>query len=212
MKDTREKLLKTAAKLFAQKGYTGTTVRQIVQRADANLSAVRYHFGDKDGLYLATVAYLTGQNRHEIMKDMISPEEIAALSYQDALQYLHKMIDRFMDLGFSRKNILLERIFTYAELENAPAFREALLNQTGNFRSILYGLVSRLTGLKAGNPELVLLCHTIFSQSLQTDFIRFSTCRALGIKKYTPEICTQIKRIVWRNMCAILDLYNKEKK
>jgi len=209
MQDTREKLLKTAARLFAQKGYTGTTVRQIVQRAGANLSAVRYHFEDKHGLYLATVQYLTEQIRCDMMKEMIAPEQIAALSRPDALQYLHKMMDRFLELGFTRKNILLERIFTYAELEDSRAFREALLDQTGRFRGIWYGLISRLTGVKEGSVELVLLCHTIFSQTLQTDFIRFATCHSLKIKKYTPEICARMKEMVWHNTCAILDLYTK---
>ncbi len=212
MKDTREKLLKTAAKLFAQKGYTGTSVRDIVQRAGANLSAVQYYFGGKNGLYLATVAYLTGQIRAEMMKEMVLPQEISALSREQALDSLKQMINRFLDMSFSRKNILLERIFTYAELEDSRTFRETLLNQTSRFRDTWYGLVSHLTGLKVGSAELILLCHTIFSQGHQSDFMRFAVCHQLKLKKYTPQLCDQIKELVWNNTRAILDLYNKEKK
>lgn len=211
MRDTRVKLIKTAARLFAQNGFSGTTVRQIVQRAGANLSAVRYHFGDKYGLYIATVEYLTGKIRAELMKDMVLPEQIPQLTRAQALQYLHTILDRFMELGFTRKNILLERIFTYAELEDSHTFRQALLGQTSRFRETWYMLMGHLTGLKKNSPELVLLCHSVFSQSLQTDFMRFATCQSLGIKKYTPEICTKLKQIVWHNACAILDLYNKGK-
>lgn len=211
MQNTRIKLLKTSARLFAQKGYSGTTVRQIVQRAGANLSAVRYHFGDKYGLYLATVQYLTKHVGTEVMKDMVLPEDINNLSYDKALKYLHTLLDRFMEVSFTRKNILLERIFTYAELEDSGAFRQVLLEQTSRLRDTWYSLLSRLTGLKKDTPELVLLCHSIFGQANQSDFMRFAVCKSLHLTKYTPEVFARLKQIVWQNTCAILDLYNKGK-
>ena len=45
MKDTRTKLLKTSARIFARKGYSGTSVRDIVNVAHVNVSAIAYHFG-----------------------------------------------------------------------------------------------------------------------------------------------------------------------
>ncbi len=211
MNDTRNKLIKISAKLFAKKGFSATSIRQICQAGGTNVSAIRYHFGDKYGLYMAAVEYLTAQIRSEVMKDMVKQADIKDLSRQEALQYLHKIIDRFMDMGFSGKSILLERIFTYAELENSRQFRQALLGRTNVFRDTWFGLISHITGLKIHSPELVLLGHTIFCQSLQTDFIRFATCHSLQIHKYTPEICAKLKQIVWCNTCAILDTYIKGK-
>jgi AcrR family transcriptional regulator len=49
--DTRERLLDTAEELFARKGYSGTSVRDITATAGSNLAAVNYHFGSKHGLY-----------------------------------------------------------------------------------------------------------------------------------------------------------------
>ncbi|MEU8615468.1 TetR/AcrR family transcriptional regulator [Actinoplanes sp. NPDC048791] len=53
--DTRTQLLDAAEHLFAERGYRGTSVRAITDRAGANLAAVAYHFGSKAEL-LAAVA------------------------------------------------------------------------------------------------------------------------------------------------------------
>ncbi len=52
---TRQRLLETALRLFAEHGFSKVTVRQISQAADANLAAINYHFGDKLGLYTEVV-------------------------------------------------------------------------------------------------------------------------------------------------------------
>ena len=49
--DCRSKLLATAARLFARKGYNGVSVRELAKAAGVNLSMISYHFGGKEGLY-----------------------------------------------------------------------------------------------------------------------------------------------------------------
>ena len=52
---TPQRLLCAAKTLFAEKGYDGTTIKELVTLAKANISLVSYHFGGKDGLYKACV-------------------------------------------------------------------------------------------------------------------------------------------------------------
>jgi AcrR family transcriptional regulator len=49
--ETRERVLRAAAQLFADRGFKKVTVRDICRAARANVAAVNYHFGDKSGLY-----------------------------------------------------------------------------------------------------------------------------------------------------------------
>ncbi len=49
----RGRLVRSALRLFAEKGYEGATTREICESARANISAIRYYFGDKAGLYRA---------------------------------------------------------------------------------------------------------------------------------------------------------------
>ena len=49
--ETRERLIDASARLFAERGFSKVTVREICRRARANVAAVNYHFGGKQGLY-----------------------------------------------------------------------------------------------------------------------------------------------------------------
>jgi AcrR family transcriptional regulator len=48
---TKQRLLKAACGIFAEKGFRDATVAEICEAAGANIAAVNYHFGDKETLY-----------------------------------------------------------------------------------------------------------------------------------------------------------------
>jgi len=60
--DTRERLLEAAGDVFSESGFRAATVRDIVARAGANLAAVNYHFGDKEGLYAAVLQHFAKES------------------------------------------------------------------------------------------------------------------------------------------------------
>jgi AcrR family transcriptional regulator len=55
--DTRRRLLEAALIVFADKGFDGTGIRDIAERAKANSAMVQYHFGGKEGLYLEALRF-----------------------------------------------------------------------------------------------------------------------------------------------------------
>jgi AcrR family transcriptional regulator len=54
---TRIRLLTSAAAVFAERGYEDATVRQICERAGANIALVNYYFGDKLELYTEVLRF-----------------------------------------------------------------------------------------------------------------------------------------------------------
>lgn len=53
--DTRAKLIDVATRLFALKGLTGVSVREVTVAAQSNVSAISYYFNGKEGLYQAVM-------------------------------------------------------------------------------------------------------------------------------------------------------------
>lgn len=56
--NTKQLLLDAAEVLFSERGYEAIGIREIVDRAGANLAAIKYHFGSKRDLYNETVRRL----------------------------------------------------------------------------------------------------------------------------------------------------------
>ena len=50
MNETRQIILDTAEKLFAESGYAATSLRHIISDAQVNLASIHYHFGSKQDL------------------------------------------------------------------------------------------------------------------------------------------------------------------
>ena len=51
--DTRQRLIDAAGAIFAEHGFQTATIREICQRAEANVAAVNYYFYGKQDLYTA---------------------------------------------------------------------------------------------------------------------------------------------------------------
>ncbi len=79
---TRERILKAAERLFAERGYDGTSIRTIVAKAKVNQAAINYHFEGKDGLYREV---LRAAFRALTEDQLAHGEEIKTMSREAAL-------------------------------------------------------------------------------------------------------------------------------
>lgn len=59
----RQRLLQVALELFGEQGFQATTTRQIAEMADQTLPAIRYYFGNKEGLYMACAQSIAASYR-----------------------------------------------------------------------------------------------------------------------------------------------------
>ncbi len=213
MKDTRQKILRSATRLFAQKGFSGTSVRDIVRTAKVNVSAIRYYFGDKRKLYKETLQFLAEEHRKQTCgtkSPLLTVQDLARYSHEQALALLHQILDALLESGLSNHNLPLERIFTLVELESAP-MRKMLLSYMNPYRELPLQLVAKLTGLSPKSPELLVVFHSIFGQVMLSECHRVVILTQLGVSHISPSLRAQIKNVVWRHTLAILNSYQKGK-
>jgi AcrR family transcriptional regulator len=64
--ETQYRLLDAAGRIFADKGFEGTTVREICQQAKVNIAAVNYYFRDKERLYIEAVKHACRQDTERV--------------------------------------------------------------------------------------------------------------------------------------------------
>jgi AcrR family transcriptional regulator len=96
-KATEKRLLEAAGEIFAEYGYRAATVRQICEKAGANIAAVNYHFGDKERLYMAVLRSVPAANAEKY------PANVGLTSNATAEQklraYIRSLLQRVFDEG-----------------------------------------------------------------------------------------------------------------
>jgi TetR/AcrR family transcriptional regulator len=85
----REELMKAALTLFTQRGYSATTVRELVEAAGVTKPVLYYYFGSKEGLFLELMR--THFGRLEAVVDVYRKEEGS----------VRKRLTTMLDKGFA---------------------------------------------------------------------------------------------------------------
>lgn len=86
---TSARLLASARKLFADKGFNAASLREITGAAGANLGAVTYHFGSKEALYHTVL--------EEVFEDAAAGVERAAAPHPDPLHRIRAVVTAFFE-------------------------------------------------------------------------------------------------------------------
>jgi AcrR family transcriptional regulator len=68
--NARQRILETATDLFAEKGYTGTYVREIVEKAGVSKPVLYYYFQSKEGLFYAILEW-AADVQHKILNEIV---------------------------------------------------------------------------------------------------------------------------------------------
>lgn len=171
MDSTQERLLQIAAKLFADKGYAGVSMRAIANAAGITQAAIYHHFSNKEALYFAAVRYLhedvsvaflsglatpaPAEERfallvNQMMSQLDTEDDLRRIYLRELLEGDQHRLEELVTSVFSDVSTVIEQLLE----ELAPAQDSHLL-----FLSLV-GLVihhlqaRKLSGfLPRGNPE-----------------------------------------------------------
>ncbi|MEO7162505.1 MAG: TetR family transcriptional regulator [Bdellovibrionia bacterium] len=123
MRDTREILIQTAKTLFAEKGFDGTTVKDIADRAKVNISLISYHFQGKERLYRTCLELLGNARLAVAVRVLQKPQSadefrvrlemfvVELLSGHIEEPELSRIVARECDMGFSTAQDIFKSTF-----------------------------------------------------------------------------------------------------
>jgi AcrR family transcriptional regulator len=89
-----DRIVREAAKLFADKGFKGVTTREIARAVSLNIGTVHYHVGSKRDLYLKVYAWACAEEREAIAASL---EEAAEKIDDPPVSLAQRLIDGFVE-------------------------------------------------------------------------------------------------------------------
>jgi AcrR family transcriptional regulator len=180
--ETRQRLLEAAGEIFAEQGFRNATVREICDRAQANIAAVNYHFGDKESLYIAVVQYAHSYALQKFPPDLALRPDATA---EERLRgFIRAFLLRILDEG---RPAWHGRLMAREMVEPTRAL-DALVEQSIRPQfEMLSSIVRRLLGPSASD-EVVRRCGaSVIGQCLHYYHARAVIARINPHLRYTPE-------------------------
>ncbi len=155
---TRERILSAAERLFAERGYEGTSIRAIVGKARVNQAAINYHFAGKDGLYREI---LRGAFRALTEHQLAHAEETKAMPREQALEEFvrHQLRPLLARDDLSR----YIRLFNWEAVRPTAVFRKLISEEAMPFIGLAVDLMRRFMP-KADQPTLTLAAIWLMGQ------------------------------------------------
>lgn len=127
---TKDRILGAAEELFAQQGFTGTSLREVTSRADVNIAAVNYHFGSKENL----VNEVFRRRMDEMSAQRLQALKIATAEHPGELEpVLAAFVEPALALAQDRHGGgAFIRVIARAYAEKNDALRKFLSDQYGH--------------------------------------------------------------------------------
>lgn len=154
---TLTRLLDAAREAFSQHGFQGATVREICRRAEANVAAVNYHFGSKDGLLAEVLNF-------GMLEDL---QQANAHSNERPEGRLRLFIRDFMLMLLDEQNPSSQCQIMARELADpTPALDKIVHEAIAPLHKFLGSLVRDIAGDQVSETELRRCVHSILGQCL----------------------------------------------
>jgi len=156
--ETRQRLVEAAGEVFAEHGFRDATIREICERAKANIAAVHYHFGDKEELYAAVFSYARSCAVAQF------DEQASLGTAEERLRtFIRAVLTRFFDEG---RPAWLGKLVAQEMIDPTKALDSLINEQIRPNSERLKAIVRELIGVELDEQELWRCTFSIAAQWL----------------------------------------------
>lgn len=196
-----ENILFAAEVLFAEKGFEGTSTREIAKAANVNISMISYYFGSKEKLYEKLVEFRMNEGQF-FSKDIIERTDL------NEWQKVEKIVDQFAGRVRNHKCFyrIMQREQLHTQNNQNPQIVEFLKQTKIGFISMYSKILE--SGLQKGifkkNPPVYLLHATVSgtlfyasnAKEMYKEFLNNTEDENVFEEKYYAELNTHIKYLL----------------
>ena len=207
MKDKRVHILDSAEQLFAEKGFDGTSVRDIAGHAGVNIAMISYYFGSEQKLLVALIAHRSSYT-HGILEELNKDERLSPWDKIERLVdlYVDKIVNNYkfhcimtMHLPTIQSDDIREMI-TDIKIKNFEQVKKIITE--GQKKKVFRKVDMELTvGCVMGTLTQVTLSKSLYCRLMHIDQTDEEGYR----KKMIPKIKAHLKEL----LKAHLDIRNQ---
>lgn len=200
-----DRLLRAAIDQFGRAGLEGASTRAIAAAAGTTMSSITYHYGGKEGLYLAAARYIADQMAEQLEPTLaaqeVTPEGDGPAAASRALL---AAIDRFVDIMLSPESAAWTRFIVREQMDPTEAFEALYGGVMERLVDHLSSLLQRIGHRRDDAGEARLKAMAIIGQALAFRVARATVLRATGWGDFDTEGAAAVRRIVRTNTSAII--------
>lgn len=207
---TRDALILAAMTVFGRDGFHATTTRAIAEEAKVNQALIGYHFGSKEGLYLAMFEHIAGQlgqrlgplvdDIGRLLETSAGVDEADLRSQAEAA--LVRLAEGMLMLMTRSEYSAWAQLILREQQSPTQAFEILYERFMGRVLALLEQLVRRLRGESAGDPRLLVV--TLLGQLLVFRAARTGVLRFLEWPRVGEAELAAIQAQLRRNIAALL--------
>lgn len=198
---TRQALILAGLRLFGRQGFAATSVRQLAQEAGANIAAITYHFGGKDGLRTACAEEF-GRRMGAAMGARVVSDDASPEGARDELRAIIRAMVGFL-LGAEGASEMVP--FMLRELaEDGPGIDIVYRGFAEPTHRRLCLLWARSTGGEAEDESVKLSVFALIGQLMYFRIGQPIVTRRMDWAAIGPNEARQITDRILRNLDAML--------
>ena len=187
---SKQRILKSATKLFAQKGFDGVGIREICKDANANICMISYFWGGKKELYKGIIEDLI-EKQTEYFKTFLNLDiEPSELSKREQINLLYTIIDKVIEFLYG--GLISDDLFRF--LLQAQQSRNIEL--TSPVFIYLRKLIAAIFNKDMNDKDIIFKTVFIMSQFNSPKVLPAFSLMLLKQDKFMPEDTEIIKNNV----------------
>jgi TetR/AcrR family transcriptional regulator len=132
--EIREKIMRAARGLFAERGLEGVSVREIATTAGVNIAMVSYYFGGKEGLYFDCISEFA-KSKQAAVKNSLKPMKNAEDFKRNLKAIVEDKMNSFTEDLEAHKIIMRE-----LQSRREPEFQKKIMKQLVPVFDLMNGL------------------------------------------------------------------------
>jgi TetR/AcrR family transcriptional regulator, regulator of cefoperazone and chloramphenicol sensitivity len=210
MTDSAKALIEAALPIFGLRGLDGASTRDVARSAGKPMSAITYHFGGKEGLYLACARHIGQTIGGFVGTALEDTDKGAPVSVADARANIAMLFGVLIQALNRSETAVFAQFIMREQQEPTEAFDIIYSGMMGRVLARLVSLMTIVADGRSSDIEIRVRVIALMGQVMAFRTARAATLRLTGWRDVGEEERVLIGTVIQSHLAAILNSLEQE--